>query len=240
MHNFNYASKRHYNIKLIKTIIGVALFVLFTFSWTPTNGQGTKGQIPFYALPYYNFNPLTITIGKYKKELLTSDTSELITLANKIKADLNNTDVESLYFLSIRLYDLGKKDEAFYWFQTAKSRARIFINMLDPEKLGSIGSPGFELKQLFIGINATVGEYMNGYGFNDFDKGTAVFEKVKSEVKNIQSYKDIYKEVAFLDDSNLEKEKKSKEEDLAKTIDYLRTPVQVNHHPRRRPRPDRG
>ena len=144
-------------------------------------------------------------------------------MANKIKADINNTDIESLYFLSVRLYDLGKKDDAFYWFQTAKSRARIFMNMLEPKKIGSIGDETFELKQLFITFNQIVGEYLNGYGLNDIDKGLAVFEKVKSEVKDIQSYKDVYKKVRFIDDKNLEIEKANKEKDFAQTTDYIKT-----------------
>jgi hypothetical protein len=210
-------------MKLIKTGIAFLLLALLASSATTANGQGTKGHIPFYAEPYYNYDPLKITIGKYKKELLTNDTSELTILAGKIKADINNTDIESLYFLSIRLYDLGKKDYAFYWFQTAKARARIFMNMLDPEKIGSIGDETFELKQLFITFNQIVGEYLNGYGLNDIDKGLAVFEKVKSEVKDIQSYKGVYKNIRFLDDKNIETEKTNKEKDLAQTIDYIKT-----------------
>ena len=210
-------------MKLIKTSISLALFVFCSFAWVSSNGQSTKGHIPFYALPYYNYDPLTITIGKYKKELLTNDTTELIALGNKIKSDINHTDIESLYILSIRLYDLGKKDDALYWFHTAKSRARIFINMLDPKKIGGIGDEAFELEHLFIAFNQLAGEYINGYGLNDFDKGIAVFEKVRSEVKNIQSYKDVYKNIRFLNDDHLEAEKTGKEEDLTKLIDYLTT-----------------
>lgn len=184
--------------------------------------QSDNGKIPFYALPYYNFEPLTITIGKYQKELLTNNIAELKKIEEKIKNDLNNTDIESLYILSIRLYDLGEKDDAFYWFQTAKTRARIFINMLDKEKMGSIGSVPFELKQFFVSCNQLVGEYMNGCGFNDFDKGLATYEKVKNEVKNIESYKNVYKNISFIDDSNLETQKEKKEKELSDGIEYLK------------------
>ncbi|TAD95126.1 MAG: hypothetical protein EAZ97_15975 [Bacteroidetes bacterium] len=210
-------------MKLFETIISVTFFTLFLVSSTASNGQITKGHIPFYAEPYYNYNPLKIAIGKYKKELLTNDTTELISLASKIKADINNTDVESLYFLSIRLYDLGKKDDAFYWFQTAKSRARIFMNTLDPKKIGNIGDETFELKQFFVTCNQLVGEYLNGYGLNDIEKGITVFEKVKNEIKNIQSFKDVYPNIQFLDDKTVEKEKANKEAELEKTIDYIKT-----------------
>jgi hypothetical protein len=195
-------------------IVTLLLFVNLGFSQN-------KGKIPFYALPYYNYQPLTITVGKYKKELLTNDVNQLKKLETKIKTDINNTDIESLYILSIRLYDLGQKDDAFYWFQTAKTRARIFINMLDKEKIGSIGSPAFETKQFFVSCNQLVGEYMNGYGFNDVDKGIAVFEKVKNEVKNIKSYKNVYKNISFIDDSNIEVEKAKKEKELTEGIEYF-------------------
>jgi len=184
--------------------------------------QNDNGKIPFNALPYYNFEPLTITIGKYQKELLTNDLAELKKIEEKIKNDINNTDIESLYILSIRLYDLGEKDDAFYWFQTAKTRARIFINMLDKEKIGSIGSIAFEIKQFFVSCNQLVGEYMNGCGFNDFEKGLATYEKVKNEVKNIQSYKNVYKNISFIDDSNLETQKEKKEKELSDGIEYFK------------------
>lgn len=210
-------------MRVIKLIYNLSIFISIVFSCTITNAQDTKGHIPLEALPYYTYNPLTINIGKYKAELLTNDTAELSKLANKIKLDINNTDIESLYFLSIRLYDLGKKDDAFYWFQTAKARHRIFVNMLDKNKIRGIGTAAFELKALFIAINQLVGPYMNGYGMNDIEKGISVLEKVKSEVKDIQSYINIYKDVDFIDESNLEKEKVNKEADLASTIEYVKS-----------------
>ena len=207
----------------IKTTISSILFLLFALTYITSNGQSTKGHIPFYAVPYYNYDPLSITIGKYKKELLTNDTLELMILADKIRADINNTDIESLFFLSIRLYDLGKKDDAFYWFHTAKARAIIFVDMLEPKKIGSIGDKPFELKQFFISTSQIVGEYLNGFGFNDIDKGIAVIEKVKSEIKNIQSYKEVYKDIHFVNDEKLESEKNEGEERLTKLIDYIRS-----------------
>ena len=189
---------------------------------TAMQGQPANTPIPFYALPYYNYKPLTITIGKYKNELLTADTAALNRLAATIKADISNTDVESLYFLSIQLYDMGEKDAAFYWFQTAKARARVFMTMLDPAKTGGIGAPAFEREQLFGAINESVGEYINGYGFNDINKALAVFIRVRSEVKDIRSYKAVYKQVVFLDDSKLESAKAAKVADLDKTIAYIK------------------
>jgi len=195
--------------------------ILFIFLTITVFGQNIQNRIPFYALPYYNFDPLTITIGQYQKELVSNNISDIETIESNILKNINKTNVETLYFLSIRLFDLGKKDDAFYWFMTAQTRARIFANMLDKEKIGSIGSKAFELKQLFVSLNRLVGEYMNGYGFNDIEKGIEVYKKVKSEVKDIQSYKSVYPEISFLDDKNLETEKSKKERDLQEGITYI-------------------
>ncbi|MES2240424.1 MAG: hypothetical protein V4497_09225 [Bacteroidota bacterium] len=184
--------------------------------------QSNNGKIPFYAQPYYNSEPLTITIGKYKKELLTNNVNELKKVEQKIKKNINDTDIESLYILSIRLYDLKQKDDAFYWFQTAKSRARIFINMLDKEKIGGIGSIAFETKQFFNSCNQLVGVYINGYGFNDLEKCIAIYEKVQSEVKTIQSYKNVYPNINFIEDTNIENEKLKKEKELQEGITYVK------------------
>lgn len=204
-------------MKLNRNLIILTLLFFINFGFS----QNSKGKIPFYALPYYNFEPLTITIGKYKKELLTNDINQLKKIEKIIKTDINNTDIESLFVFSIRLYDLGQKDDAFYWFITAQTRARIFINMLDKEKIGSIGSAAFETKQFFASCNQLVGKYINGYGFNDIDKGIAVYERVKSEVKNIKSYKNVYKNISFIDDSNIEIEKAKKEKELTEGIAYF-------------------
>ena len=202
--------------------VSAVLCVLSILCNTEAQGQAINTPIPFYALPYYNYRPLTITIGKYKNELLTSDTAALARLAATIKVDINNTDVESLYFLSIRLYDLGRKDAAFYWFHMAKARARVFINMLDPAKIGRMGAPAFEREQLFGAIDESVGEYLNGYGFNDLDKCIAVLERVRSEVKGIRSYKAVYKQISFRSDANLESAKAETVADLEKLIAYIK------------------
>jgi hypothetical protein len=202
--------------------VSEALCVLSMLYATSMQGQATNAPIPFYAVPYYNYSPLTITIGKYKNELLTSDSATLNRLAATIKADINNTDVESLYFLSIRLYDLGKKDAAFYWFHTAKARARVFVTMLDPAKTGRMGAPAFEREQLFGAIDEGVGEYLNGYGFNDLNKCIAVLERVRSEVKGIGSYKAVYRQLFFRDDANLQSAKVETAADLGKLIAYIK------------------
>jgi len=207
-------------MKISKSAIFSAFILILTFS--SASAQDTKERLPFYAAPYYNSDPLTISIGKYKTELLSEDTVKILALAKKIKADINNTDIESLLFLSLRLYDLHKKDDAFYWFHIAKARAIIFIGMLDTAYVGGIGSEAFELKEFFATFSQAVGGYINAHGFNDFDKGVAVFEKVKGDIKDIRSFKVLYPNIHFKDDSKLEEEKTATEKNMAKAIAYFK------------------
>ena len=87
--------------------------VIFAFLKISGYGQNVQNRIPFYALPYYNFDPVTIPIGQYLKELVSNNISEIENVESNVSKDINKTNVETLYFLSIRLYDLGKKDDAF-------------------------------------------------------------------------------------------------------------------------------
>lgn len=199
----------------------VALTVLLLTAYTAMS-QTSTGQIPLIAVPYYNYSPLKITIGKYRNKLLTKDPAVLLTLAGKIRKDIDRTDVESIYFLAVRLYDLGKKDDAFYWFYTANIRARIFIKTLNPAKEGSIGAPAFERHQLFNAISKIAGEYINGHEFGDMDKALAALQKVHDEIPALKSMSVAYPGISFLGPTVLQSEKDAVMASLAQTIISLR------------------
>ncbi|MCG7859966.1 hypothetical protein MD537_23500, partial [Flavihumibacter sediminis] len=72
--------------------------------------QLKNSRIPFYAVPVYNYDPLTIQVGKFSGQLREEHPARLLALADRIKAEIDEVPIEALYVLSIRLYDLGKKD----------------------------------------------------------------------------------------------------------------------------------
>lgn len=206
---------------MVKTSCLILLLISLPFSNLPAQDLD-HGQIPFYAEPYYNYKPLKVNIGKYSDELSTNDTAALLALANTMKTSIDSVPIEALYVLSLRLFDLGKKDESFYWFHTAKTRARIFSEMLDPKWIGTIGSAAFERKQLFVSFNQLAGIYINGYGFNDVEKGASVIEKVKEEVKWIKPYRNVYTTMLFLPDTSIIALKHKKEKELEESVTYYR------------------
>jgi len=105
-----------------------------------------------------------------------------------------------MYVAAIRLYDLGHKDEAVYWFYTAQYRARVFTSILDKENVGTIGSEAFELKQAYASFNQLAGEYINGYAFGELPKLKKTLLKVVDEGKSLPKFGVVYPKVKFVDE----------------------------------------
>jgi hypothetical protein len=102
-----------------------------------------------------------------------------------------------LYVGAIRLYDLGYRKEAVYWFYSAQYRGRQFGVLLDQAKMGSIGSPGFELFHAQNAFYQLVGTYINGYAFEDTDGLVKIVEKVQKEGRHIPDLQAAYPGVTF-------------------------------------------
>jgi hypothetical protein len=67
----------------------------FIFGFNNLYGQDIPKHIPVYITPVYNSDPLTIKVGKYSKELSTSDPQALLSTADKIKQNIDNVKIEA-------------------------------------------------------------------------------------------------------------------------------------------------
>lgn len=106
-----------------------------------------------------------------------------------------------LYVGAIRLYDLGYRREATYWFYTAQYQGRLFALFVDQQKMGSIGSRGFELYHAQGAFFQLVGPDINGYAFGDIDSLLPIIRRVQSENKTVPRLASIYPGVAFISES---------------------------------------
>lgn len=88
-------------------------------------------RIPIYVEPWYNSEPFTIQVGKFSDVLKSEDVKKLQSTADVIRAEIDNTPIETLYVLAIRFYDLGQKDDAVYWFYTAQFRRNLYARMIE-------------------------------------------------------------------------------------------------------------
>src|SRR5579862_2717904 len=155
---------------------------------TPAVGAASDmdpGTIDIYVTPYYNSSGPQIHVGSYSDGLASSDPQKFVATIHAMKSHWNALTFYELYVASIRLYDLGYRNDAVYWFYTAQYRGRQFGALVDQNKLGSIGDPGFELFHASDAFLELAGPNLNGYAFGHSDMLLKTVRRVQSENKSV-------------------------------------------------------
>jgi hypothetical protein len=155
-------------------------------------------HIDVYVTPFYNSDGPTVSVGRFSSGLAATQEEEVLATVGKMKKEWERLTFAELYVAAIRLYDLGYRKESVYWFYSAQFRGRQFRVLLDEEKMGSIGSPGFELLQAQNAFFQLVGPFINGYAFGDTEGLIKIVERVQKESRQIFDLEAIYPEVAFI------------------------------------------
>ena len=135
-------------------------------------------HIDAYVTPYYDSKGPVVRVGRFSSGLAAAKEDDFLTTIAQMKKDWDQLTFTELYVGAIRLYDLGYRKEAVYWFYSAQYRGRQFGVLLDQTEMGSIGSPGFELLHAQSAFYQLVGTYINGYAFEDTDGLVKIVEKV--------------------------------------------------------------
>ena len=123
--------------------------------------------------------------------------SEFVATISKMKQSWETLNFPEVYVAAIRLYDLGFRKESIYWFYSAQYRGRLLATLIDQEKMGSIGNPGFELFHAQNAFQQLVGPYINGYAFGNIDQLIPIVERVQREGKSVPDLTKIYPRVIF-------------------------------------------
>jgi hypothetical protein len=136
-------------------------------------------------------------VGRFSSGLASAKETDFLATIAQMKRDWDQLTFPELYVGAIRLYDLGYRKEAVYWFYTAQYRGRQFGVLLDQTKMGSIGSRGFELLHAQNAFYQLVGTYINGYAFGDTDGLAKIVERVQKEGRRIADLQAAYPRVTF-------------------------------------------
>jgi len=179
-------------------------------------------HIDVYVTPYYNSKGPSVSVGRFSSGLAAAKEDEFLATITKMKKDWDQLTFPELYVAAIRLYDLGYRKEAVYWFYTAQYRGRQFGMLLDQSKMGSIGSPGFELLQAQNAFFQLVGPYINGYAFGDTDGLVKVAERVQQEGRKIPDLQTSYPNIAFRSKSEWESANTDLADGMSKLISTLK------------------
>jgi hypothetical protein len=161
-------------------------------------GDINPSHIDVYVTPYYDSKGPAVKVGRFSSGLSSSNENDFLTTVADMKKDWDRLTFPELYVAAIRLYDLGYRKEAVYWFYSAQYRGRQFGILLDQTKMGSIGSPGFELLHAQNAFYQLVGPYINGYAFGDIDGLVKIVERVRNEGRRIPDIQAAYPGVTFI------------------------------------------
>lgn len=174
------------------------LLVAVLFAFAAPALADDPGRIDAYVTPYYNSTGPVVHVGTYSAGLASNNPATVVATATQMKRRWNELDFLELYAGAIRLYDLGYRDEATYWFYSAQYKGRQFAALADPKRLGSIGARGFELYHAQDAFFQLTGPDINGYAFGNIDSLVRVIHKVQSENRTVQNVPAVYPGVAFI------------------------------------------
>lgn len=190
------------------TCLGYSTYKNFAPDWsvaasepvTLVQNATAASRMPIYITPYYNSDPLQVNVGPHSEELASATAASASELATKLKQEWATLPLETMYVLAIRLYDLGLKDEAVYWFYTAQFRARLLSALLPAGTPARIGNEGFERVQAHRSFHQLAGTYINGYAFGQLEQLEKTLRQVKSESEQLPQFKTIYPQLELLEE----------------------------------------
>lgn len=128
-------------------------------------------RIGVYVLPYYaaaadDGGRPQVAVGKaFDERLASQDPAVIAEVEKSIRAAPELVTPMTLMVLAIRLYDVGLRDEAVFWFYAAKDRYATLAAVLD------MSHPALaQVAQATRDFAVTAGPDLNGYAFCDLGR----------------------------------------------------------------------
>jgi hypothetical protein len=219
--------------KLLLTLVAL---IFASVALKATQPEINPSHIDVYVTPYYDSKGPAVKVGRFSSGLASAKEDDFLTTIAEMKKDWDRLTFPEVYVGAIRLYDLGYRKEAVYWFYSAQYRGRQFGVLLDQSKMGSMGSPGFELLHAQNAFYQLVGAYINGYAFGDMDGLVKIVERVQKEGRRIPDLQAAYPGVTFRNKS----EWPSANADLADGMNQLISMLKEKKDEIKRQRVERG
>lgn len=169
-------------------------------SWIPLRAAQPDidySHIDVEILPFYSSQRADVDVGRFSSGLAATKEDKFLATIATMKKEWDKLTFPELYIAAIRLYNLGYRKEAVYWYYSARYRGIQFARLLEQSKMGSIGSVGFELYYAQSAFTELVGPYINGYAFSDPDGLIEIVKRVKEEGMRVPDLKAVYPGVVF-------------------------------------------
>lgn len=139
-------------------------------AWSAQPSSPPVKAIPIFVQPYYESARSegtypSVRVGSGFNSLLeSSDPKAIMAARDKVQSAPELVTPMTMMVLSIRLYDVGLRDESVFWFYAAKNRFYVAKAVLDFDS-GSM-SVVADTMNSFISL---AGPFINGYAFCDVE-----------------------------------------------------------------------
>lgn len=205
-----------------RTLLGLVIGLALCAESAVAQPETDPAHIGIEVTPFYNSKGPAVEVGPFSKGLASKNEEEFEATILKMQKSWDKLSFAEMYVAAIRLYDLGYRKEAVYWFYSAQYRGRLFGMLVDQKKLGEIGDPGFELFHAQNAFYQLVGPFVNGYGFGDPDHIREVIQRVLKENEKLPDIKGTYRGVHFKDESEWKAEHKKLNDGLGELLGLVK------------------
>lgn len=154
----------------------MGLFLLALFLIFPASA---RSRFDFHVDPFYDSRGPVLNVGPYSAGLASADPNEVRATVARMRAEFAELPVEAMYAAAIRLYDIGDRDAAVYWYYAAQYRGRWFARVVMHKEM--IGDAGFELRQAHAAFQELAGVEINGYAGCDARKWADALRRVRED-----------------------------------------------------------
>lgn len=169
----------------------IAVSILIGLASTFVQAQEPVKHIDVFVVPYYRAtespygNPQVAVARAFDERLSSDDPARIKEVEAEIRAKPDFITPMTMMVLSIRLYDMGFRDEAVFWHYAAKDRMRTISEIVSGGIAGAIVATR--------DFAATAGPTINGYAFCDLPKQGAIRQSAFEWVRD-NPYQAIFSE----------------------------------------------
>lgn len=118
---------------------------------------------PFYQAARHPDDPPLVNVApRFDKLLASTKADDILRVRDEIERDPGRVTPMTLMVLALRLYDVGRRDDAVFWYYAAKNRYYLLGSVADMKTPAL--APAAEAMNAF---NRLAGPIFNGYAFCD-------------------------------------------------------------------------
>ncbi len=228
---------------LKKVLVLLIAAMIYNMAGAEAGDNKTRDRAPVkhigvYVLPYYQSaqspdeHPTVDVAKAFNARFASNNKEDILAVRDAIQSQPQLITPMTLMVLAIRLYDVGLRDDAVFWFYVAKNR---YITMSD---VLNVRSPGLrQVEEAVKGFATLAGPFINSYAFCDLAKQRDASSKAINWVEQ-NPYQAIFMEQipALPGDrsENLKKSIASLKQSAQKEQQYLSDPKNQEEFQRKR------